>query len=144
VVGGTVTPDNFVVDKVIFEIVSEKIAAKHIELLADRAARRVVERAVDPERQSTPSLTRDEILAVARLAKRAEQHYGTPQDIEWALDADLPPGENLVLLQSRPESVWSRKRPAAAAARLDTGVQSVLGALLAPLQKKPADGERGP
>ena len=29
------------------------------------------------------------------LAKRAEKHYGCPQDIEWALDADLPDGENL-------------------------------------------------
>jgi pyruvate,water dikinase len=41
------------------------------------------------------------------MAKRAEKHYKCPQDIEWALDADLPDGENLLLLQSRPETVHS-------------------------------------
>ena len=43
------------------------------------------------------------------MAKRAEKHYKCPQDIEWALDADLPDGENLLLLQSRPETVHSSK-----------------------------------
>ena len=47
--------------------------------------------------------------AVASMAKRAEKHYGCPQDIEWALDADLPDGANLLLLQSRPETVHSTK-----------------------------------
>ena len=36
---------------------------------------------------------------IATLAKEAEKHYGCPQDIEWAVDADLHEGENVVLLQ---------------------------------------------
>ena len=43
------------------------------------------------------------------MARTAERHYGCPQDIEWAVDADLADGENVVLLQSRPETVWSKK-----------------------------------
>ena len=39
------------------------------------------------------------------VGRRIERHYGKPQDIEWALDQD----GNVLLLQSRPETVWSAK-----------------------------------
>ncbi|ADV66818.1 PEP/pyruvate-binding domain-containing protein [Deinococcus maricopensis] len=42
-------------------------------------------------------LRREDVMAVARLARTCEAHFGAPQDIEWALHA----GE-LYLLQSRP------------------------------------------
>ena len=107
VVSGEVTPDNYLVDKVLLEIVKRTISPKTIEY---RLVDGVVESTeVEPERQTQPSLTDDEIKEVAVMAKRAERHYGTPQDIEWALDPHLPEGENVVLLQSRPETVWSRK-----------------------------------
>lgn len=138
VVSGEVTPDNFVVDKVMLEVVGRKVAAKPIELVADAGGRRVVQRAVEPERQSQPALSNEELIAVAKLAKRAERHYGTPQDIEWAVDADLPAGENVVLLQSRPETVWSQKAPPKPAdpAAYQTGMQSLLHTLLNPLNAK--------
>ncbi len=44
-----------------------------------------------------PVLNNDEAARVADLARRAEAHYGLPQDIEWALDNGI-----LYLLQSRP------------------------------------------
>jgi pyruvate,water dikinase len=137
-VSGEVTPDNFVVDKVMLEVVGRKVVAKPIELVADVGGRRVVEREVEPERQSRPSLSTEELLAVARLAKRAERLYGAPQDIEWAVDADLPAGENVVLLQSRPETVWSQKAPPRPAdpAAYQTGMQSLLHTLLNPLNAK--------
>jgi len=47
---------------------------------------------------------------LARLARAAEKHYGCPQDVEWAVDGELPAGENVVLLQARPETVWSKKK----------------------------------
>ena len=71
-----------------------------------------MEREVDAGRRARRSLSDAELTAVAQMAKRAEKHYKCPQDIEWALDADLPDGENLLLLQSRPETVHSSK-PAA-------------------------------
>ena len=60
--------------------------------------------------------TRDQVKAVAALAKRAEQHYGCPQDVEWALD-----GDSVLLLQSRPETLWSRKPPPARRRHLLSG-----------------------
>ena len=69
-----------------------------------------------PEDQvDVPSLTDEEIVAIARLARTAEKHYGCPQDIEWAVDDDLPAGEDAVLLQARPETVWSKKHHAVGA-----------------------------
>jgi pyruvate,water dikinase len=138
VVSGEVTPDNFVVDKVMLEVVKRTVVAKPIELVGDPAGKRVIQRAVEPERQRQPALTNAELQAVARLAKQAERHYGKPQDIEWAVDADLPAEANVVLLQSRPETVWSQKaapKPTDAAL-YQTGMQSLLHTLLNPLNSK--------
>ena len=40
------------------------------------------------------------------IARKVERHYGYPQDIEWAVDRSS--GE-VLLLQSRPETVWGSK-----------------------------------
>lgn len=112
VVSGQVTPDNIMVDKVTMGLVSEHIGNKHAELVPDVAAKTLIEREVDAERRAVRSLNDEELTQVVAMAKRAEKHYGCPQDIEWALDADLPDGENLLLLQSRPETVHSSKKPA--------------------------------
>jgi pyruvate, water dikinase len=109
VVSGLVTPDNIVVDKVTLGFVAEHLGDKHVELVHDLAAGRLVEREVDAARRARRCLTDTEVAAVASLAKRAEKHYKCPQDIEWALDSDLPDGKNLLLLQARPETVHSAK-----------------------------------
>ena len=107
VVSGSVTPDNFLVDKVMNQVTSRTISPKHIEHRLGENG--VVEVEVEPERRDAPCLSDAEICAVAALARRAEKHYGCPQDVEWALDSQLPDGQNILLLQSRPETVWSRK-----------------------------------
>ncbi|WP_394160744.1 PEP/pyruvate-binding domain-containing protein [Galactobacter valiniphilus] len=112
VVSGTVTPDNIQLDKITLHPVRETIGEKHAELVPEGNA--LVEREVSPERRAQRCLSDAELHAVAALAKAAEKHYKTPQDIEWALDADLPAGEDLLLLQARPETVHSSKAPAPA------------------------------
>ncbi|MFF3731219.1 PEP/pyruvate-binding domain-containing protein [Streptomyces sp. NPDC002476] len=113
VVSGQVTPDNILLDKIMLTVVREHIGDKHAELVPDPRPGRLVEREVEPERRAVRCLSDAELRAVAVMAKRAEKHYGTPQDIEWAIDSDLPDGENLLLLQSRPETVHSGPRAAA-------------------------------
>ena len=138
VVAGEVTPDNFRVDKVMIDITKRVISDKTHEYVLtadDRVAK--VETAED--RVSSPSLTDAEIKGIARLAKTAEQHYGCPQDIEWAVDLDLPEGENLVLLQSRPETVWSKKGPTTVVEPgSSTGdfMTSIVSTLMSPLYTK--------
>jgi pyruvate, water dikinase len=105
VVSGEVTPDNFLVDKVMGTIGRRTISAKTLEYrLTDSDTVTAVEAPAD--RQSVPCLSDDEIAAVARLARRAEKHYRCPQDVEWAIDSV---SGDVLLLQSRPETVWSRR-----------------------------------
>jgi pyruvate,water dikinase len=115
VVAGRVTPDNIVLDKVLWAVVREHIGDKHAELVCDPQSGSLIERVVEPERRTVRCLSHDELLDVAALAKRAERHYGCPQDIEWAIDADRPAGDNVLLLQSRPETVHSVPRTATVA-----------------------------
>lgn len=131
VVSGLVTPDNLHVDKVMMTVSDETIGDKHIELVPDSAARGIAERNVEPERRSIRSLTDAEVTLVAAMAKRAEKHFGSPQDIEWAIDRTLPDGENLLLLQSRPETVWSTKDSAASPMTSGFGIASITQSLMA-------------
>jgi pyruvate,water dikinase len=124
-----------VVEKILLEIVQRRIAEKDHELVPDRAARRAVDRVIEPERRTQPSLSDEGVIAVARLAKALESFMGCPQDVEWAIDRDLPEGANVVALQSRPETVWSRKKTAASRS-YSLGVDGVLSTLMAPLNNK--------
>ncbi|HXV44362.1 MAG TPA: PEP/pyruvate-binding domain-containing protein [Anaerolineae bacterium] len=136
VVGGEVTPDNFLIDKVIFEVVNRVISPKHIEFVVDQANGRVVKREVEPERQSQPSLSHEELIAVAKMAKQAERFYGRPQDVEWAIDADLPPPDNVVVLQSRAETVWSQQERQRVGASHATGIAGVVDTLISGVRIK--------
>lgn len=130
VVSGTVTPDNLRVDKVMRTVSEQIIGDKHIELVPDAASRGVVEREVEPERRSVRCLSDADVAAIAAIAKRAEKHFGCPQDIEWAIDRGLPEGENLLLLQSRPETVWSTKTTEPSTATSGFGIESITRSLL--------------
>jgi pyruvate, water dikinase len=136
VVSGEVTPDHFLVDKVILEIGQRVISSKAIEFrLTDHDT--VEKMPVEPARATTACLDDSEIKAIARLAKTAERHYGCPQDIEWAVDGDLGDGENVILLQARPETVWTRGDAAATAARFDGDLMSsIVSTLMSPLHAK--------
>ena len=77
-VSGEITPDHFVVEKVLMQILKRRIAAKDFELVADRAARRTVQRAIAPERRIMPSLSDAQVMAVARIGKVAGAQHGRP------------------------------------------------------------------
>lgn len=129
-VSGEVTPDNFTVEKVLMQVQKRKISDKHHETVADSAARCTISRLVDGDRRNIPSLTDEEVIAVAQLARRLEKATGTPQDVEWAIDRQ----GRLMALQSRPETVWSQKKPVIAT--FHTGIEGVIGTLMAPIQNK--------
>jgi pyruvate,water dikinase len=127
VVGGEVTPDSFLVSKVTREITRSQIGEKAIECVADSERETTVVRAVDPARRALSSLEPDEVLRLADLARGVERHYGRAQDVEWAIDRR---GDELFLLQSRAETVWSQKpkqRPAVAESALTAIAATYLG-----------------
>lgn len=109
VVSGAVTPDDFVVDKKTLKIVERRLARKTIQYVRDPSTGNTVHVEVPAEKQEQPCINDEEILKLSELAKLIEQHYGKPQDIEWAIDRDIPFPTNMFIVQSRPETVWSQK-----------------------------------
>jgi pyruvate,water dikinase len=110
VVGGTVNPDKFVVDKVIMEINERTISAKHIQCVYDSDKGGVVDIEVEPDRRSQCCLEDKEIIELARLGKQIEKHYGCSMDIEWAIDQDFSFPQSVFIVQARPETIWSQRK----------------------------------
>ena len=109
IVSGEVTPDKFVVNKITSDISSKNIANKTIEHLPDESGG-IIENPVAEERQNITCLSNEEIKELAAIGRRVEKHYGCPQDIEWALAHNGDHHEEgVLLLQSRPETVWALK-----------------------------------
>jgi pyruvate,water dikinase len=113
VVSGAVTPDDFVVSKKTMSIVERRLAKKTLQYIRDPNTGKTVHLGVPVDRQDQPCISDEEIIHLAELAKRIEQHYGKPQDIEWAIDRDVPFPSNMFIVQSRPETVWAQKTPEA-------------------------------
>jgi pyruvate,water dikinase len=95
VVGGQVEPDTYVVSKNTSTIAT-RIGSKTFQIVRgpDGRDRRVDS---DAETASRRVLSDDQVLALAELARRVEQHYGSPQDTEWAIE-----GTDIFFVQSRP------------------------------------------
>jgi pyruvate, water dikinase len=103
-VSGDVTPDRFVVSKVTGEIRTRSVATKlHRHRMHPSGTGVLAEDVPEPLRAAC-CLTDAEIGALVATARRIEDHYGSPQDIEWALTPT-----DLYVLQSRPETVWARR-----------------------------------
>ena len=131
VVSGEVTPDNYLVDKVLMEITRRVVSDKAVEYRPAASGRGVARVAVPADRRAVPCLSDEQITEVARLAQRAERHYGCPQDVEWAMEADPAGGYRLFLLQSRPETVWSRRPVRPVSADEPSGYASIASTLSA-------------
>jgi len=115
VVGGEVTPDHYLVSKVTGEVVREQISAKQVEYVPDARGRGAVRVEVPPARRDVPCLTGQDLSALVDVGRAVQRHFGSHQDIEWALAREARPGERLLIVQSRPVtalSVQSRPRPA--------------------------------
>ncbi len=116
-VAGDVTPDSFLVSKITAEITARRVRAKdRVHSFIPNGGGLTVEDTPAAAR-CVSCLTDDEIRALATVGRRVEAHYGAPQDIEWALlDGEGAPADRIVLLQSRPETVWAARESAPVAA----------------------------
>ncbi|WP_049979653.1 pyruvate, water dikinase [Halolamina rubra] len=97
VVSGTVSPDNYVYDRNSDAVEEVTVADKKVKMVKDEDTGETVEQSVEPDRRNERVLSDDEIEALVELGERVEDHYGEPQDVEWAIvDGDI------YMLQSRP------------------------------------------
>lgn len=137
VVSGEVTPDHFLVDKIVFQIVNRRASKKEIETVV--VDHEVIRRPLDEERALALSLNDDEVKSVAKLARQAEKYFGRPQDVEWAIDS----GGTVHLLQSRPETVWSNKPRVQVTSGVAGGLEGVVATLLSPIRVRKQESDQG-
>jgi pyruvate,water dikinase len=122
VVGGEVTPDEFVVNKVTGVVQKTTISDKALRHVPSDDGSGTREEPVPEALRSQPALDAAELSALTEIGRRIEKHYGCAQDIEWAVDA----GGRIFVLQSRPETVWNARDRATAATPKATSFEHVL------------------
>jgi len=97
VVSGTVSPDNYAVDRESGSVEEVTVAEKKVMHEKDSETGDTVEREVPEDRREARVLSDDELGRLVELGERVEDHYDTPQDVEWAIV-----GGEVYMLQSRP------------------------------------------
>ncbi|PXY36497.1 phosphoenolpyruvate synthase [Prauserella flavalba] len=96
VVSGSVEPDTYVVGKDGPTVLSVRVGSKDFEIV--RGADGRDQRISLPEEDTRSRVLDDaDVCELVRLGIRVEEHYGRPQDVEWAIDA-----ERTWLVQARP------------------------------------------
>ena len=135
VVGGETTPDDFLVSKVTGEVVRRTVNEKEIEYVPDPAGRGTVRVAVPAERRGEPCLREEHLAALVDLARRVERHYGSHQDVEWALARGRSLPDALAVLQARPVTTVPERAPKLSGSALSL----VLRTLAAPTGKNERD-----
>lgn len=90
-VSGMVTPDSYVIDKKGLTVYDFKIGKQ--KKMVTREG--VID--VPKEKQTERKLDEGKAIELAKLCIQIEKHYGTSQDIEWAIEKD-----KIYILQSRP------------------------------------------
>lgn len=121
VVSGEVTPDRFVIAKVTGEISVREISDKHVQHVPAPGGGILVAE-TQQELRRVPCLSDEELAALRDIGRKVERHYDRPQDIEWAIDRL----GKILLLQSRPETVWSAKARAPVAKPAQNPLQHVV------------------
>jgi pyruvate, water dikinase len=110
VVSGECTPDNFIINKITDEIIKKQVSHKTILYTRDPETHSVKKQDVPEERKDIQCVVDKDAIELSKIGKRIEKHYGKAMDIEWAIDKDTPGKAKIMILQSRPETVWSGKK----------------------------------
>ena len=124
VVGGEVTPDDYLVSKVTREVVREHVHAKDIEYLPDAAGRGAVRREVPQDRREIPCLERSSLDALVEVSRRIERYFGSHQDVEWAIARGRELPGSLFIVQSRPVTALPQRESPPS---LDSAMELVMG-----------------
>lgn len=111
VVGGEVTPDDYLVSKVTGEVVRRTVSSKNVEYVPDTDGRGIVRLDVPAERRDESCLGEAELGALVETGKLVERHFGSHQDVEWAFARGAPLPDALRVLQARPVTTLPDRAP---------------------------------
>lgn len=103
IVQGKVTPDHYEVSKKDMSIINKEVVDQKILLkkISDRTKEASVSRLIAKKQK----ISNNQILELALLAKKLENHYYFPQDIEWAIEKN-----KIYIVQTRPVTTISNKK----------------------------------
>ncbi|MFI7117448.1 phosphoenolpyruvate synthase [Amycolatopsis sp. NPDC049868] len=104
IVSGAVEPDTYLVAKEDLRLVSARVGSKSHKIIAEVGGGDV-KVALPAQAAGRRVLDDSAVLELARLATRIEDHYGIPQDIEFALA-----GKEIWVVQSRPVTTLPEDR----------------------------------
>lgn len=128
IVQGMVTPDHYVVKKKKWEISKVQKVKQTKEMVRKLGKTRVFP--VPITRQNKRKLSDDQIVALAKLAVKLQEHYNVPQDIEWAVE-----NGHIYVVQTRPITTMKAVEDRQA---LDASVQRLLSDMKVLLEGEPA------
>jgi len=95
IVGGEINPDLYLVDKKTREVKKIEVRKKEFGLFRTEKGENE-KRTIPKDKQERQVLNDKQIKELARLGKKLEEHYGKPQDIEWAVEK-----EEVFIVQTR-------------------------------------------
>lgn len=91
IVSGSLTPDQYLVDKETLKIVRKVVVAQDWQLVRRGRVK------IAAHFRQTQKIKDERIVELAKIAKNIEDHYGFPQDIEWSFCAG-----QIYIVQTRP------------------------------------------
>lgn len=95
IVQGAVTPDHYEVTKDSMTISNKKVSTQTVQLTKEGDTDKEVQ--IEAEKGNLQKITDGQILQLANLGKKLEEHYQFPQDSEWAIEKN-----KVYLVQTRP------------------------------------------
>ncbi len=106
IVGGEVNPDMYVINKTTKEITKTEVRKQEIGLFRNEKGEN--EKQDVPDGEQEQQIVSDlDIKELARLGKKIEDHYGRPQDIEWAMEK-----EKIYIVQARAVTTFHKEEEA--------------------------------
>jgi pyruvate,water dikinase len=109
VVSGELMPDVYILKKDTLEIIEKRLGKKSRYVTCKELG--VAEEECPADLTCSYCLGDEEAKEIGTVAILLEKHFGVPQDVEWAIDQDLPFPKNITLLQTRAEVIAKKKAP---------------------------------
>ncbi|MBI2832253.1 MAG: phosphoenolpyruvate synthase [Chloroflexi bacterium] len=108
IVSGDVTPDHYIVNKGDMKIVHKEIKSQEWKLIRAENSKNGdtnVKVILTPEEKAQQKISDKDILEVARIGRRLEEHYQFPQDVEWAKE-----NGKIFIVQTRPVTTLNKEQ----------------------------------
>ncbi len=109
VVSGEAMPDIYYLNKGNLEVTQKTLGQKIKYVTFQETG--ITEAVTPVDQRSVFCLNDEEIREIGRMGKILEEHFGVPQDVEWAIDRDFAFPESVMLLQTRAAKITPPKSP---------------------------------